>query len=204
MQALLWRDYLCPWCHLGRDRTALLTTLGVTVTAQAYELHPEIPTEGRPVRADGRFARILDHIAAECVAVGLPFRVPTRIANTRRALETSEVVRAEHPEAFRSVDAAFYDAQWVDDLDLGDAAVVDVLLADVGLDPVPISQAVARGEGARALERSVAEARGHDVTGTPAWWVDDRLLIPGVQERDTLERWIRRLQDHRKDDAGDR
>jgi predicted DsbA family dithiol-disulfide isomerase len=204
MQALLWRDYLCPWCHLGRDRTALLTTLGVTVTAQAYELHPEIPTEGRPVRADGRFARILDHIAAECVAVGLPFRVPTRIANTRRALETSEVVRAEHPEAFPSVDAAFYDAQWVDDLDLGDAAVVDVLLADVGLDPVPISQAVARGEGARALERSVAEARGHDVTGTPAWWVDDRLLIPGVQERDTLERWIRRLQDHRKDDAGDR
>jgi len=42
------------------------------------------------------------------------------------------------------------------------------------------------------------------VTGTPAWWVDDRLLIPGVQERDTLERWVGRLQDHRKDDAGDR
>ncbi|MET0882676.1 MAG: hypothetical protein ABWZ13_00875, partial [Acidimicrobiales bacterium] len=60
------------------------------------------------------------------------------------------------------------------------------------------------GDGASALERSRTEARGHDVTGTPAWWVDDRLLIPGVQERDTLERWIRRLQDHRKDDAGDR
>ncbi len=204
MQALLWRDYLCPWCHLGRDRTALLTTLGVTVEAQAYELHPEIPTEGRPVRADGRFARVLDHIAAECAAVDLPFRVPTRIPNTRRALETSEVVRAEHPEAFPSVDAAFYDAQWVHDLDLGDAAVIDVLLADAGLEPGPIGQAVARGDGARALERSLAEARGHDVTGTPAWWVDDRLLIPGVQDRDTLERWIRRLQDHRKDDAGDR
>jgi predicted DsbA family dithiol-disulfide isomerase len=204
MQALLWRDYLCPWCHLGRDRTALLTTLGVTVTAKPYELHPGIPTEGRPVRAGGRFAGVLDHIAAECAAVGLPFRVPTRIANTRRALETSEIVRAEHPGAFPTVDAAFYDAQWVDDLDLGDTGVIDTLLADAGLDAGPIGQALARGEGARALERSLAEARGHDVTGTPAWWVDDRLLIPGVQERDSLERWIRRLQDHRKDDAGDR
>lgn len=204
MQALLWRDYLCPWCHLGRDRTALLTTLGVTVTVTAYELHPEIPAAGRPVRPDGRFAQVLGHIAAECAAVGLPFRAPSRIANTRLALETSEVVRAEHPEAFPTVDAAFYDAQWVHDLDLGDAAVIDALLADAGLDPVPIGQAVARGDGDRALERSLAEARDHDVTGTPAWWVDGRLLIPGVQERDTLERWVGRLQDHRKDDAGDR
>ena len=204
MEAVLWRDYLCPWCHLGRDRTTLLTTLGVTVTPTAYDLHPEIPAAGRPVRPDGRFARVLDHIAAECAAVGLPFRVPGRIANTRLALETSEIVRAEHPEAFPAVDAAFYDAQWVLDLDLGDGAVVDRLLADADLDPGPIGRSVARGDGARALERSMAQAREHDVTGTPAWWVADRLLIPGVQERETLERWVRRLQDPRKDHAGDR
>ena len=84
MQALLWRDYLCPWCHLGRDRTALLTTLGVTVEAQAYELHPEIPTEGRPVRADGRFARVLDHIAAECAAVDCVATRCSRIVSFHR------------------------------------------------------------------------------------------------------------------------
>lgn len=204
MDAVLWRDYLCPWCHLGRDRTSLLTTLGVTVTPRAYELHPEIPAAGRPVRPDGRFALVLDHIGTECAAVGLPFRAPRRIANTRRALETSEIVRAEHPDAFPAVDAAFYDAQWVHDLDLGDPAVVDTVLADADLDPGPIGRSVARGDGARALERSMAQAREHDVTGTPAWWVDDRLLIPGVQGRDTLERWVRRLQDRRKEDAGDR
>jgi predicted DsbA family dithiol-disulfide isomerase len=193
MQALLWRDYLCPWCHLGRDRTALLEELGVTVTARAYELHPEIPLGGRPVRPDGRFARVLEHIAAECAAVGLPFRPPSRIANTRRALETSEVVRTEHPEAFPAVDAALYDAQWVHDLDLGDPLVIDGLLADAGLDSGAIGQAVDRGDGARRLEQSMAEAREHDVTGTPAWWVADRLLIPGVQDRDTLARWVQRL-----------
>ena len=35
MDAVLWRDYLCPWCHLGRDRTALLASLGVSVDARS-------------------------------------------------------------------------------------------------------------------------------------------------------------------------
>jgi predicted DsbA family dithiol-disulfide isomerase len=45
----------------------------------------------------------------------------------------------------------------------------------------------------------MAEAREHEVTGAPAWWLDDRLLIPGVQDRTTLERWVERLGRHRKD-----
>jgi predicted DsbA family dithiol-disulfide isomerase len=199
MQARLWRDYLCPWCYLGRDRTALLESLGVEVTPLAYELHPEIPPEGRRVRPDGRLAGVLAHIAAECEAVGLPFRAPTRIANTRSALEVAEVVRLRHPGAFRAVDAAFYDAQWVHDRDLGDPAVVDEALASADVDPVAVRTAVEAGEGARALEASRAEAREHDVTGTPAWWVADRLLIPGVQDRATLQRWVERLSRPRND-----
>ncbi|HYF47554.1 MAG TPA: DsbA family protein [Acidimicrobiales bacterium] len=193
MQALLWRDYLCPWCYLGRDRTALMVELGVEVTSLAYELHPEIPREGRPVRPDGRFAAVLERIGAECEVVGLPFRPPSRIANTRRALEVSEVVRTLAPEAFPAVDASFYDAQWVDERDLGDPAVVDALLADAGVDPAPVHAALDAGDGRRAVEASMAEAREHDVTGTPAWWVGDRLLIPGVQDRSTVERWVGRL-----------
>ena len=193
VDAVLWRDYLCPWCYLGRDRTALLIDLGVTVTARAFELHPEVRPEGRPVRSDGRFAAVLDHIAQQCAEVGLPFRAPTRIANTRTALETIELVGSMAPEAFAAVDAAFYEAQWVQDRDLGDPAVIDGILGDLGVDATEVASARADGDGTRALDAAMAEARARDVTGTPAWWVADRLLIPGVQERDTLERWIRRL-----------
>jgi predicted DsbA family dithiol-disulfide isomerase len=191
VRALVWRDYLCPWCYLGRDRTILLESLGVEVTPLAYELHPEIPTEGRPVRPDGRFATVMARIGAECEAVGLPFRSPTKIANTRAALEVSEAVRVAQPDAFPAVDAAFYDAQWVHDQDLGDPAVVEAILANAGVDLTSVDHA----EGARLVESARAEAVDHDVTGTPAWWVADRLLIPGVQDRDTVERWIRRLQE---------
>lgn len=193
MQAILWRDYLCPWCYLGRDRTALLESLGVTVDARSYELHPEIPAEGRAVRRDGRFAAVLARIGAEADEVGLPLRVPTRLANTRMALETAELVRTGWPEAFAAVDTAFYDAQWAHDRDLGDPAVVDAVLADHDVDPGAVAIQRQAGDGARALAAATDDARAHDVTGTPAWWVADRLLIPGVQDRDTLERWIRRL-----------
>ena len=193
MQAVLWRDYLCPWCYLGRDRTAFMESLGVVVDARAYRLHPEIPPEGRPVRPDGRFAAVVARISAEAVVAGLPLRVPTRIADTRWALETIELVRTDWPDAFADVDAAFYDAQWVHDRDLGDPAVIDEVLGDHDIDPALVAGRRRTGEGARLLDATMEEARSHDVTGTPAWWVADRLLIPGVQERDTLERWIRRL-----------
>lgn len=193
MHAVLWRDYLCPWCWLGRDRTALLTDLGVTVDTRSYDLHPEIPAEGRAVRPDGRFAAVLARIGTEAEAVGLPLRAPSRIGNTRVALETAELVRVHWPEAFAAVDVAFYEAQWLHDRDLGDPAVVEAVLAQHGVDPTAVAERRRDGEGARALTAAMDEAREHDVTGTPAWWVADRLLIPGVQDRDTLERWIRRL-----------
>jgi predicted DsbA family dithiol-disulfide isomerase len=33
------------------------------------------------------------------------------------------------------------------------------------------------------------------VTGTPAWLLDGKLLIPGAQPRDVIERWVRRMQE---------
>jgi predicted DsbA family dithiol-disulfide isomerase len=39
----------------------------------------------------------------------------------------------------------------------------------------------------------MAAARDLGVMATPAWWVDDRLLIPGAQPRATVERWVAKL-----------
>jgi predicted DsbA family dithiol-disulfide isomerase len=202
VHATLWRDYLCPWCYLGRDRTAILESLDVEVTPRAYELHPELPLEGRAVRPGGRFTAVLESIAAECEAIGLPFRRPSRVASTRRALEVSEVVRTVAPEAFATVDAAFYDAQWVHDQDLGDPEVVDRIVVEAGADLDAVNAGLAAGDGARAVAASMAEAREHDVTGAPSWWLDDRLLVPGVQDPTTLRRWVERLAIHRKHDEG--
>lgn len=193
MEALLWRDYLCPWCYLGRDRTQLMERLGVRVTPLPFELHPEVPPEGRPVRPGGRLERVLELVGSECDALGIPFRKPARIANTRRALETAEVLRLKHPGAFAAFDDGCYRAHWVEGRDLGDPAVLASLVAEAGAVPQVVDEELREGLGVAALHRSMTLAREHGVASTPAWWVGDRLLIPGAQPRATIARWVGRL-----------
>jgi predicted DsbA family dithiol-disulfide isomerase len=193
MQALLWRDYLCPWCYLARDRTQVMQDLGLEVLPMSYELHPEVPAEGRSIRPGGRLDRLLDQISAECETVGLPMRKPSRSPNTRRSLEIAEILRTHVPEAFAAYDDQCYRAHWVDGDDLGDPDRLRVFVTEAGADPDAVHELWAAGVGAEALGASMTTARDLGVTATPAWWVDERLMIPGVQPRETIQRWVSRL-----------
>jgi predicted DsbA family dithiol-disulfide isomerase len=193
MQALLWRDYLCPWCFLGQDRTHLMQQLGVDVVPMSFELHPEVPDGGRPIRPGGRLDRVLDHIQLECDDLGMAMRKPIRSPNTRRALEIAEILRTRFPEAFASYDDGCYRAHWLEGGDIGEPATLRRLVDDAGAVPGEIDELLADGTGSRLLAASMTTARDLGVTATPAWWVDDRLLIPGAQPRETMQRWISRL-----------
>lgn len=193
MTALGWNDYVCPWAYLGRDRTALMRDLGLEVTQLPYELHPEIPKGGIAVRPGSRLDRVFARIGAECDELGIPFRAPSRSPNTRHVLEVSEVVRLHHPDAFAELDQALATAHWVDDLDLEDRDLVRELVTRSGAPADEVADLVADGVGTQAVEASMALAREHGVTATPAWWVNDALLIPGAQPRDTMTRWVTKL-----------
>jgi len=77
----MWFDYVCPWAYLGRDRTALMRSLGVDVVVRPFELHPEIPREGVEVRPGRRLDRVFHLIGAECAELGIPFDPPARSRN---------------------------------------------------------------------------------------------------------------------------
>jgi len=198
MNAVLWSDYLCPWCYVARDRTALLGELGVEVTVLPYELHPEIPADGRSIRATGRLAPVFERVEAMCAEVGLAFRRPERMPNTRRALQTAEVVRQRWADSFSSLHEALFEAHWLRGEPIDDPDVLDRLVADAGAPVVEVRAAVEDGTAELALEEAMAIAHDHGVMSTPAWWVDNRLLIPGAQPRETIRRWVTRLQERRK------
>ncbi|MEZ5141401.1 MAG: hypothetical protein R2726_02615 [Acidimicrobiales bacterium] len=61
--------------------------------------------------------------------------------NSRRALETSEIVRLRRPDAFARADEGLSRAHWVDGRDLGDLSVLDEIVAAAV--PVPRARAVA-------------------------------------------------------------
>ena len=193
MDAICWSDYLCPWCYLGQHRDQLLIDLGVTVVHLPYELHPEIPREGRPVRPDGRLRTTFDRLETACDEAGMPFRRPTRMPNTRRALETAEWVRQHEPQAFPAVHRGLFDAHFATGDPIDDPGVIDDIVAAAGADAIAIRDAVDTGRSAPLVDASMVEARAAGIVSTPTWLVDGRLTIPGALDPETVTRWVSRL-----------
>jgi predicted DsbA family dithiol-disulfide isomerase len=194
MQVLVWSDYICPWCYLGRDRNALMTSLGVKVSQFPFELHPDLPPEGRAVRQRGRLAAVYDLIALECAEAGMPFRAPTHVPNSRLALETSEVVRLGWPDAFAALDRLLFEAHFVTGLDIGDQLVINALVDAAGAPTDEVYGAVDAALGRAAVNASIEVAREHGIAATPAWLFGNDFVVPGVQPRDLFERVITRLR----------
>jgi predicted DsbA family dithiol-disulfide isomerase len=185
VDAVVWSDYLCPWCYLGLDRTALLILFGVSVTPMPFELHPSLPAAGVPARGS-----VYDRIAAECAEVGLPFARPARVPNTRRAHETALAVRALAPASFDALHRSLFDAHFVSGLPIDDQAVLDSLVVAAGADADAVRSWEAHGE----IETAREAAFDAGAAGAPAWLLDGRLLIPGVQPREHYERMVARMR----------
>ena len=99
--------------------------------------------------------------------MGIDFTRPTRTPNTRRALETAEIVRRVAPASFPALDEALFRGHWVDGLDIGDLDVIDELVRASG---APVDVGVDQrgdGVGSTAVDESTALAREHGIARRP-------------------------------------
>ncbi|MCB0970351.1 MAG: DsbA family protein [Acidimicrobiales bacterium] len=193
MEAIVWSDYLCPWCYVGQARSRQMADLGLAVVHRPYELHPSIPPEGRRVRAEGGLSATFARVAEACEEVGMAFRAPTRTPNTRRALETAEWVRLHHPEAFPVLHAALFDAHFAQGAPLDDPAVLDALVDDAGAPAAEVRAAVDEGRGRPLVDASMDQAREAGVASVPTWVLPGGFALPGALDPATVERWVTRL-----------
>jgi predicted DsbA family dithiol-disulfide isomerase len=188
MRAVVWSDYICPWCYLGRDRTALLETLDISVETRPFELHPELSSD--PIPLTRRYSRI----AAACADIGLPFNPPGFAVSSRRALETVAVVRQLQPDAVDALDAALFTAYFVDGRSIAERDVLDELVTTAGADADAVRAQVEAGAGRAVVTAERDAAYDAGVSGTPTWVIDGRLVIPGVQDRDYYVQMVSRLR----------
>lgn len=187
---------------MGLDRSTYLRDHhGVAVTWLPFHLHPETPEGGIP--AERAYARLhpdgaagyLGHLATLASEAGLPFSAPSHVPNTRRTLEASEWVRRHDPDVFTSFHHAIFSAYWVHDRDIEDPDVLVALARESGLDHVDGLRTALRDRTmGPAVDAGKQAAFDAGATGTPAYLIDRRLLVPGAQPREVFDRIVSRLR----------
>ena len=167
----------------------------IDVSWRPYELHPELPPEGRdrgerPPRPDGQVNPIRQ-LAEEA---GIPYEPGRHIPNSHRSLEAAEFAREQG--VFDAYHRALFTAYFGEGRDIGDMSVLSDLGVAVGLDVEAVEEALASGRYTALVNESTEEARGSGITGTPTFIFEDgerRLPIVGAQEYRVFQNVAQRM-----------
>lgn len=119
MRVAVVSDYICPWCYVGMARIdQLQRQFEIDVEWRPFELHPEIPPEGKDIGSRG--AAYYQQLRVLAEEAGLAFQPPTRVPNSRRALQAAEFAREQR--AFDAYHRALFQAYFGQGRDIGEPA----------------------------------------------------------------------------------
>lgn len=196
-------DIACPWCFIGHRRLQAVLAAGAgpafALRHRAFELQPQMPPRGRPMREylAERFgsaedaAERLAGVAAEAQRSGLPFD-PEAMAvapNTRLAHRAVSLARDQGFET-PALDA-LYLAYFAEGRDVTDFAVVVERLADAGLpDPPALAARLAAGEGEEEVAEDETIAAQIRARAVPLVVAGRRIVLQGARDPGVYERFL--------------
>jgi predicted DsbA family dithiol-disulfide isomerase len=211
MRVEIWSDVVCPWCYIGKRRfdeaLARLREQGhgddIEVVYRAYQLDPSAPPGGsmpareayaRKFGGEERADQIIGHVTRIAAASGIEFRMDRAIrANTmlaHRALHRVLTTRGSADQA--ALKEELLRAYFTDGRNVGDIEVVVACAERAGLDAGDLRQWLDTDGGVAEVVADIEAAQMRDITGVPAFVIDDRFLIPGAQEVDVFGQLLMR------------
>jgi len=164
------------------------------VTWLPFELHPEIPREGMarerllPPEYIARVRRSMDAMARE---VGLVMAPKDRLINTRLALATAEFARERG--MFEPVHRALFKAHWEGSAELDRVAALRRIVAEHGLDPSELEEALGDGRYEPVIDRHRADAASVGIDAIPSHIVGRRYLLVGAQPVSVFKEVLERI-----------
>lgn len=195
-------DLVCPWCHLGirRLRRALASRpdLLAELSWRPFLLNPDLTPAGvargeyvaRKFGGEDRARRLHGTIAELGRAEGIAFNFE-RIRRVPASLDAHRLVRwaARFGMADAAVDALF-EGYFADGADIGDAAALVTVAAQLGLDPVAARRFLASGAETEGVHADNLRAHRLGINGVPCFVIAGRHAIAGAQEPEVLERLL--------------
>jgi predicted DsbA family dithiol-disulfide isomerase len=159
-----------------------------------FELHPEIPPEGRPrdeVLPAAYMARAQEGVNRMGAAVGLHLALHERLINSRPALQAAEFAREQG--LFDTMHHELLKAYWDEGKNVSDMAVLREVAGRVGLDVAGMDGAIAEDRFGDYLDARRAEAEELGISGIPAHVIADRYLVMGAQPYGLFEQVMAKL-----------
>jgi predicted DsbA family dithiol-disulfide isomerase len=185
----LYSDFVCPFCFVAEQSTVarLRDEFDLVVDWRGFPLHPRTPKGGLPLTAlfpASRVPAVKEHLKQFAARFGVTGIVhPDRLPNTRRVLAMAEYARAEGKlEEFRR---AGMEAHWRHGNGLESDDDLRAIAESVGLD---VAAALAASDDSRyvaEVDRKLAEAAQHGVTGIPTFFIGDEAVV-GCQPYEVL------------------
>ncbi len=159
-----------------------------------FELHPEIPVEGRPrdeVLPAAYMARAQEGVNRLAASVGLHLELHERLINSRPALQAAEFAREQG--RFDAMHHELLTGYWDEGRDVSDMAVLREVAARAGVDVPGMEAALNEDRFGDYLDARRHEAEELGINGIPAHVIADRYLVMGAQPYDLFERVMARL-----------
>ena len=188
--AAFWFEFASTYSYPAAMRVeARARAAGVTVEWQPLLLGPIFQAQGwndSPFNiypAKGRYMwRDLERV---CDQLGLPLRRPTRFPRGSLVGARIACVGAGEPWGPGFV-RAVYHANFVEDRDIGDPAVVGAILDDLGLDARALLARAESAETKAALRANTERAMRLGIFGAPTFVVGDELFWGNDRLEDAL------------------
>ncbi|WP_067175848.1 DsbA family oxidoreductase [Microtetraspora niveoalba] len=188
MKIEIFSDVACPWCYIGHVRLAKAVELfdgDVEVVHRPFQLAPDAVSDGQPLPAalarkfggPAQVAQITRRVSQAAAEDGLEFDFERAIqANTFEAHRLIWLARREGRGA-EAVERLFR-AYFEEGLDVGDAATLAKLAAELGVTDT--------GEGADEVRAELARARDLGISGVPLFLFEGQFAVSGAQPVETL------------------
>jgi predicted DsbA family dithiol-disulfide isomerase len=197
---LVYSDYVCPFCYLGRqslERYQARRDERVPVDWHPFDLRSQKRNPDGSIdhsvddgKGDDYYAKARENVRrlSEEYGVEMEQEIATDV-DSLPAQVASHYVKEHYPDRWLDFDVAVFEALWQDGADIGDVDLLADLADECGLDPEEIREAVDDDEQRAAVREKFEEARERGITGVPTF-VYDGYGARGAVPPEHLERLV--------------
>jgi predicted DsbA family dithiol-disulfide isomerase len=191
-------DVVCPWCYIGKRRLerALAQRPGLAVTRswRAFQLNPDLPSEGVPhaLYVVAKFGsaenarRAYAALGAAGRTEGIDFAFD-RIARAPNTLRAHRLIRfAANEGAGDGVVEALFRAYFLEGLDIGDIDTLAEIAGRAAFDPPTVRRYLAGEAGTDDVRAEDRRARRLGIHAVPCFVLERGYAISGAQEPEML------------------